>query len=122
MKNTIGLALINGTSIGLKGGFEQIKEALGFELADLFYFKLEGKRFVAICDDEGLLKENHYSIFVIDKNEKKLKTVIAGNVFICKINVQGDDFTSLNEDDFKILIENIGYFDELSQKALIIFD
>ena len=122
MENTIGLALISGISIGLKGNLKQIKEALGFETADFFYFTLEGKRFVAICDDEGLLKENHYSIYVIDKKHYNVKRVVAGNVFICKMNDYGDDYISLNDDDFNLLQENIGYADESSQKALILLD
>lgn len=113
MKEISGIALINGKKEIISfNNFDGLKRKLGFKYADIFYFEINHTRYLAVCDDEGLLKENNHTSLLeyelnINESCYTLRRGLKGNIFICKEDYHNEDFESLTDDDYKVLSEYI---------------
>lgn len=86
----------------LDGTLEGYYALLGCQTIEAPEIEIEGQMISVICDEEGLFKEgNHVSIY-----DGKLKPMIVGNVFLCKANYDTGEFTSLDDDTMKRIVEN----------------
>lgn len=68
---------------------------------------INNKKYVIVCDDNALLKENQIPSLVTFKNDYIVE-VIYGNIFICKSNNNGN-FVSLTKKEIEEILLSKGY-------------
>lgn len=87
--------------------FDEYCKVLNCNCIDYVTRLINNKKYVIICDYNGLLKANRIPSSVTFKDDHIIE-VIYGNIFICKSTNYGN-LVSLSEKDIKEIIECKGY-------------
>lgn len=88
--------------IDTPGGLPEWRRLIGCDLIDIVSWKIGGRRFDIILDDEGLFKPGA-RVSALDDHEQP---AAVGNLVVCRHDGRGHEVT-LTENDLKHILTNI---------------
>ena len=87
-------------SVEIEATLDNYYKLLNCDVIDIVNREINGKRFDIVCDDEGLLKENPK----ISALDLQYKPTLVGNLFVCHVDVTGQE-CSLSEEEINHILE-----------------
>lgn len=90
--------------------FKEAKKFLGHEISELPCFEIEGHRFTAVCDEEGLLVDD--PVFTVYQKDRM--PLFAGNVLVMHVAYADEEGETILEDLTEEELEILRYHSQVA--------